>query len=137
IFTLTLTTSSITPPPSNQEPKAARQAVRTIVLDPGHGGKDAGARGRREHEKNLALRVALKLGKKIENELPGVKVIYTRKTDVFIPLYERPAMANKHKADLFISIHCNAASARSASGTETLVCGFNRMGSQDAAIREN
>ena len=137
IFTLTLTSASIPPTPAHQEPKAARQAVRTIVLDPGHGGKDSGAKGRRAHEKNIALQVALKLGKKLESELPGVKVIYTRKTDVFIPLYERPALANQYKADLFISIHCNSASASAAVGSETLVCGFNRMGSQDAAIREN
>lgn len=139
IFTLMLTTSSVTPPSSSQDPESARQPIRTIVLDAGHGGKDSGARGRRAREKDLALQIALKLGRKIESEMRGVKVIYTRKTDVFIPLYERPALANKHKADLFISIHCNSAGARqsSARGTETLVCGFNRMGSQDAAIREN
>src|SRR5690606_2526205 len=132
-------TSSITPPLSSQEPKSARHTVRTIVLDPGHGGKDPGARGRRAVEKTIALQVALKLGKKIEEEMPGVKVVYTRKTDVFVPLYERPALANKHKADLFISIHCNAAATRRspARGTETLVSGFNRLGQQDAAIREN
>lgn len=140
IFTLTLTTSSITPPSSShQDPKSARHTIRTIVLDPGHGGKDPGARGSRATEKTIVLQVALKLGKKIEDEMPGVKVVYTRKTDVFIPLYERPALANKHKADLFISIHCNAAATRRspARGTETLVSGFNRLGQQDAAIREN
>lgn len=143
IFTLTLTTSSVTPPPSDPDPegesKAARQPITTIVLDPGHGGKDPGARGSKANEKDIVLQVALKLGQKIEKELPGVKVVYTRKTDVFIPLYERPAIANKHKADLFISIHCNAAATRRspARGTETLVSGFNRLGEQDAAIREN
>ncbi|WDF69815.1 N-acetylmuramoyl-L-alanine amidase [Sphingobacterium oryzagri] len=154
IFTLTLTTSS-TPPPADQEPKAAAQNVRTIVIDAGHGGHDAGARGRQSNEKDIALSVALKLGKKIEDEMPGVKVLFTRKTDVFIPLYERPAVANKNKADLFISIHCNSADADrrvknsrgryvntvvrnpSVRGTETFVCGFNRLGSQDVAIREN
>ncbi len=154
IFTLTLTTSS-TPPLADQEPKAAAQNVRTIVIDAGHGGHDAGARGRQSNEKDIALSVALKLGKKIEDEMPGVKVLFTRKTDVFIPLYERPAVANKNKADLFISIHCNSADADrrvknsrgryvntvvrnpSVRGTETFVCGFNRLGSQDVAIREN
>src|SRR5690606_14926242 len=123
IFTLTLTTSSITSSSSGQDPKSARQPLRTIVLDAGHGGKDPGAKGRKANEKDIALAVALKLGKKIEAELPGVKVVYTRKTDIFIPLYERPALANKHKADLFISIHCNAAATRRspARGTETLV----------------
>lgn len=144
IFTLTFTTSSVTPNASSEpaiplKPNAIGQPVRTIVLDPGHGGKDAGARGSRANEKDIVLEVALKLGKKIEKELPGVRVIYTRKTDVFIPLYERPAVANKNKADLFISIHCNAAATRRspARGTETLVCGYSRLGQQDAAIREN
>lgn len=155
IFTLTLTTSSITSPPSDQDPKNVRHPVRTIVLDAGHGGKDNGAVGRKSSEKDIALEVALKLGKKIEDEMPGVTVIYTRKTDVFIPLYERPAVANKHKADLFISIHCNSADGTrrvknsrgrwvnstvrrpNVTGTETFVCGFNRLGSQDVAIREN
>lgn len=143
-LTLALTTLSITlfssfHPSAERAPKNTGQSIRTIVLDPGHGGKDAGAVGRISKEKDIALQVALKLGKKIEKELPGVKVIYTRKTDVFIPLYERPALANKHKADLFISIHCNAAPTRRspARGTETLVCGYNRLGQQDAAIREN
>ncbi|TYR32650.1 N-acetylmuramoyl-L-alanine amidase [Sphingobacterium phlebotomi] len=155
IFTLTLTTSSITPPPAEQEPKSVGHPVRTIVLDAGHGGKDNGAVGRKSNEKDIALEVALKLGKKIEDEIPGVKVIYTRKTDIFLPLYERPALANKHKADLFISIHCNSANGTrrvknsrgrwvnttvrrpNVTGTETFVCGFNRLGSQDVAIREN
>lgn len=153
IFTLTFTTSAIRP--AEEEPKAAAQNVRTIVLDAGHGGHDAGARGRQSNEKDIALSVALKLGKKIEEELPGVRVLFTRKTDVFIPLYERPAVANKNKADLFISIHCNSADTDrrvknkrgryvtttvrkpSVRGTETFVCGFNRLGSQDVAIREN
>src|SRR5690606_32230115 len=147
IFTLTLTTSSVTPP-SDQEPNSVRHPVRTIVLDAGHGGKDNGAVGRKSNEKDIALAVALKLGKKIEDEMPGVKVIYTRKTDVSLPLYERPALANKHKADLFISIHCNSANGTrrvknsrgrwvnstvrrpNVTGTETFVSGFNRMGEQ-------
>ncbi len=155
IFTLTLTTSSITPLPSEQEPKSVGHPVRTIVLDAGHGGKDNGAVGRKSNEKDIALEVALKLGQKIESEMPDVKVLYTRKTDIFLPLYERPALANKHKADLFISIHCNSANGTkrvknsrgrwinttvrrpNVTGTETFVCGFNRLGSQDVAIREN
>ncbi|WP_229707658.1 N-acetylmuramoyl-L-alanine amidase family protein [Sphingobacterium alkalisoli] len=130
--------------------------MKTIVLDAGHGGHDPGAVGRKSKEKDLALQVVLKLGKRIEEGLPGVKVIYTRTTDVYPKLYERPALANKHKADLFISVHCNSGGATtrrvknskgryitrsvlntSAKGTETLVCGFNRMDQQDVAIREN
>ncbi|WP_437921688.1 N-acetylmuramoyl-L-alanine amidase family protein [Sphingobacterium sp. LRF_L2] len=151
IFTLCLTLS-LSP---KQEPHSSIQRVRTIVLDAGHGGHDYGARGRQSNEKDVALSVALKLGKKLEDEIPGVRVIFTRKTDVFIPLYERPAVANNNKADLFISIHCNSADSDrrvknkkgryvtttvknpSVRGTETFVCGFNRLGSQDVAIREN
>ncbi len=130
--------------------------IKTIVLDPGHGGHDSGAVGRQSKEKDIALQVALKLGKKIQKEFPGIKVIYTRTTDVYPKLYERPALANKHHADLFISIHCNSGGASSrrvknsrgryvtqrvlntsAKGTETLVLGFSRTGDQDVAIREN
>ncbi|MBE8723234.1 N-acetylmuramoyl-L-alanine amidase [Sphingobacterium sp. Ka21] len=130
--------------------------MKTIVLDAGHGGHDPGAVGRKSKEKDIALQVVLKLGKRIEESLPGVKVIYTRTTDVYPKLYERPALANKHKADLFISVHCNSGGATtrrvknskgryitrsvlntSAKGTETLVCGFNRLDQQDVAIREN
>src|SRR5690606_40014245 len=97
-----LTSSSITSSSSGQDPKSARQPLRTIVLDAGHGGKDPGAKGRKANEKDIALAVALKLGKKIEAELPGVKVVYTRKTDIFIPLYERPALARseEHTSEL-------------------------------------
>jgi len=129
--------------------------VKVICLDAGHGGHDFGAVGRKANEKDLNLEVVLKLGKKIEEELPGTKVIYTRTTDVYPKLYERPALANKHKADLFISVHCNSADRDvrvknrrgryvnsvkrnpQVRGTETLICGINRMNEQDVAIREN
>src|SRR5690606_14718997 len=144
IFTLTFTTSSVTPNASSEpaiplKPTAVSQPVRTIVLDPGHGGKDAGARGLRANEKDIVLEVALKLGKKVERGPAGGSVIDTRKSDVFIPLCGRPAVANNNKADLFVAIHCNAAATRRspARGTETLVCGYSRLGQQDAAIREN
>lgn len=138
------------------EDQGSPRKLKTIVLDPGHGGHDSGAVGRQSKEKDIALQVALKLGKKIEREFPGIKVIYTRTTDVYPKLYERPALANKHHADLFISIHCNSGGASSrrvknsrgkyvtqrvlntsAKGTETLVLGFSRTGDQDVAIREN
>jgi N-acetylmuramoyl-L-alanine amidase len=83
--------------------------VRTIVIDPGHGGKDPGCNGVSCKEKEVSLAVALKLGKLIEEHIKDVKVIFTRKTDVFVELEDRARIANDNNADLFISIHCNAA----------------------------
>jgi len=114
--------------------------IRTIVLDAGHGGDKPGARGSSSLEKNIALQVTLKLGKAIEQNIPGVKVYYTRTTDVDVDLYKRIEVANQKKADLFISIHCNSVPAKMrsrVSGTETFVSGFSRLGEQDAAVREN
>lgn len=87
----------------------AVSSVKTIVIDPGHGGKDPGCSGSIHKEKEVALAVALKLGKYIEENFKDVKVVYTRTTDVFVELEDRALIANKAKADLFISIHCNAA----------------------------
>src|SRR5690554_2150966 len=115
--------------------------IKTIVIDAGHGGEDGATRGVLAREKDVALEVALKLGQKIESEMKDVKVIYTRKTDVFVKLYERIAVANENNADLFISIHCNSMPRRAGnervSGTETFVSGFHRLGEQDVAMREN
>lgn len=86
-----------------------KKGVRTVVIDAGHGGKDPGCNGVSCKEKDVALAIALKLGKLIEENCKDVKVIYTRKTDVFVELEDRAEIANKNKADLFISIHCNAA----------------------------
>ncbi len=94
-----------------------------LVLDAGHGGHDVGARGVADYEKNIALDITLEVGKLIEKKFKDeVKVIYTRKDDRFIELYERADIANRHHADLFVSIHCNSAGS-SASGTETFVLG--------------
>ena len=85
---------------------------KVIVIDPGHGGKDPGCHGSKFNEKDIALAVSLKLGKYIEAHIKGVKVIYTRSTDVFVELQERAEIANRAKADLFVSIHCNSACVR-------------------------
>lgn len=86
-----------------------KRKVRIIVIDPGHGGKDPGCNGVSCKEKEVALAVSLKLGKLIEENIKDVKVIFTRKTDVFVELEDRAKIANDNNADLFISIHCNAA----------------------------
>lgn len=134
--------------------------VKTIIIDAGHGGQDGSTHGSFSKEKDVALTVALKLGKEIEAKMPGVRVVYTRTTDIFVKLYDRIGIANKEKADLFISIHCNSMPPvkqryvikylkgkpvygyRSipnpvTRGTETFVAGFNRLDEQDVAIREN
>lgn len=87
----------------------------TLVIDAGHGGHDAGALGAISKEKNINLAVALRFGKFVESNLPDVKVVYTRKTDVFISLKERANIANRANADLFISVHTNALPAGSLS----------------------
>lgn len=113
--------------------------VKTIVIDPGHGGRKPGASGSFSKEKDVALKVALKLGAQIQAEIPGTKVIYTRTKDVDVDLYRRAEIANNANADLFISIHCNSMPPgnKHIKGAETLVAGSHRLKEQDAAIREN
>jgi len=94
-----------------------------IVIDPGHGGKDPGALGSISREKNINLAIALKTGEYLEKNLNNVEVLYTRKTDVFVELRDRPEFANKNKADLFISIHSNWISKSSIKGAETWIMG--------------
>lgn len=106
-----------------------------VVLDAGHGGKDPGNLGNGYKEKDIALDIVLKVGKQLEAK--GIKVVYTRKTDVFIPLMERGQIANDANADLFVSVHCNAHSSQ-ASGTETFVLGLRRNETNfEVAKREN
>lgn len=99
--------------------------IDKIVIDAGHGGHDPGTRGRYVKEKDIALSIALKFGKYVEENLPDVEVIYTRKTDVFVELYRRARIANENNADLFISIHCNGVKSSSPYGTETFVMGLD------------
>lgn len=123
------------------ETAPAPYKIKTIVIDPGHGGHDGATRGVIAREKDVALQISLKLGKAIEKEMKDVKIIYTRKTDVFVKLYERIEIANNNNADLFISVHCNSMPKRpgteKVSGTETFISGFHRMGEQEVAMREN
>ena len=111
--------------------------VRTVVIDAGHGAHDNGCHGRASNEKNVALKVALEVGKLIEENVPDVKVVYTRKSDVFIELIDRAGIANKNNADLFISIHCNSGPS-AAYGTETFTMGLHTsQGNLEVAKREN
>ena len=99
----------------------------TLVIDAGHGGKDPGAIGRKSKEKNINLAVALAFGKLVEQNCPDVKVVYTRRTDVFVELDERANIANRNKADLFVSIHVNSTAAKNGpQGTETYTLGMHR-----------
>ncbi|NBA89209.1 N-acetylmuramoyl-L-alanine amidase [Emticicia sp. CRIBPO] len=111
--------------------------LRTVVIDAGHGGKDPGAGNGRE--KRFVLDMALKVGQKIKANYPGVKVIFTRDSDVFVPLHERAAIANKNKADLFMSIHCNAnPHSTKLAGTETYIMGLHKTEENlELAKREN
>lgn len=118
--------------------KADFFGVKTVCIDAGHGGHDGGCQGPNSQEKHVALAIALKLGKYIEDNFKDVKVIYTRKTDVYLKLYERAAVANKAKADLFICIHANAAENKNALGTETFVMGLHKSEANlKVAQREN
>ncbi len=144
---------------------AQQYKIKTIVIDAGHGGKDGATHGVYSKEKDVALKTALNLGKALQDSIKDIKIIYTRETDVFIPLYERINIANNAKADLFISIHLNdmpvrvskvvdyykkvrgkkvpvyrtiASKSTSTHGTETFVSGTGRLSEQDEVIkREN
>ena len=110
----------------------------TLVIDAGHGGNDPGAVGRKAKEKTINLNVALALGKMINNAFPEVNVIYTRKTDKRVSLMDRAAIANRAKADLFISIHTNASKSRKARGCETFTLGSGSSAeAKKAAMYEN
>lgn len=110
----------------------------TLVIDAGHGGHDAGALGKLTKEKHINLNVALAFGRKVEANCPDVKVVYTRKTDVFVPLHTRADIANRAKADLFMSIHTNAVKKGAPRGMETYTLGMHRAADNlEVAKREN
>ena len=118
---------------------AAKAKTFTLVIDAGHGGHDAGAVGSITKEKTINLNVALAFGRMVERNCKDVKVIYTRKTDVFVPLHTRADIANRAKADLFISVHTNALpKGRISRGLETYTLGMHRAADNlDVAKREN
>ncbi len=110
----------------------------TLVIDPGHGGNDAGAIGAISKEKNLTLKFALAFGQMVERNCPDVKVIYTRKTDRFVELYRRAEIANNNKADLFISVHINAVPrGRIARGFQTYTLGTSRRTGKRNGVEQN
>ena len=112
--------------------------IKVVVIDAGHGGKDFGAISGDVREKDIALDLALDVGQKISTQYPDLKVVYTRKTDVFVPLYERAQIANRNKADLFLSIHLNSINNVYAQGTETFVLGQHRSAENlEVAKKEN
>lgn len=113
--------------------------IKTIVIDAGHGGHDPGCLGGQSQEKHIALGIAQKLALNIQQQFPSVRVIMTRDTDIFIPLYERATIANRNNADLFISIHCNYMPGRGETkGTETYVMGLHTATHNlEVAKREN
>ena len=109
-----------------------------VIIDPGHGGKDPGAVSKGTREKDVVLAIGLKLGQFIHESFPEVKVIFTRNTDVFVPLIDRSKLANKNKADLFISLHANFCGTPSTRGTETYVLGLHRSEDNlEVAKKEN
>lgn len=116
-------------PASAQEGSPVTQ-LRTVVIDPGHGGRHPGAisKNGKYKEKEITLSIGLKLGALIKKNYPGIKVIYTRTTDKYVDLDERADIANRNKADLFISIHINSTRSASVSGTETFVMGTHKSG---------
>ncbi|MDH5398567.1 MAG: N-acetylmuramoyl-L-alanine amidase [Cyclobacteriaceae bacterium] len=120
-------------------PRSGPFNIKTIVIDAGHGGKDPGTMGATAREKDIALNIALKLGGYLEKHAPGTEVIYTRKSDTFIPLRGRSEIANKNGADLFVSVHVNAIGGKqSVYGTETYVMGLHKTGDNlNVAMREN
>jgi N-acetylmuramoyl-L-alanine amidase len=120
------------------KPSGLKKTISTIVIDAGHGGNDPGSMSNGVKEKDITLSLSLAFGKKLQALLPDVKVIYTRNTDKFIPLWERAGIANKNAADLFISLHCNSHANTAILGTETFAMGLHKAEDNlEVAKREN
>lgn len=113
-------------PAAAQSPIPSQKNEYVVVLDAGHGGKDSGALGIFSQEKDIVLKIAKNVGKLVEDSLAGVKVVYTRTDDTFIPLDGRAKIANDNAADLFVSIHANSSKNAKAAGTETFVLGLHK-----------
>ena len=125
IFLVSIAIAMVSDNISGQEFQTAYRFDK-VVLDPGHGGYDTGARGSKSEEKNITLNIALLTGKLIRQNLPDVEVIYTRTTDEFVELHRRAKIANESAADLFISIHCNSNLSPQPYGAETYVMGLHK-----------
>ncbi|MBL4675739.1 MAG: N-acetylmuramoyl-L-alanine amidase [Mucilaginibacter sp.] len=121
------------------EESQSKFKFKTIVIDPGHGGKDPGSHGAHSKEKNIALAIGKKLKQMLNDAMPSIDVIMTRSTDKFIELHKRADIANDNKANLFISIHCNSSPEKVGTlrGVLLLVYGFHRKQEQMEALREN
>ena len=139
LMTLFILLSFTSDPATSAAPRGGSQRF-VLVIDAGHGGKDNGASGKISKEKNINLNIALAFGRMVEANCPDVKVVYTRKTDVFVTLQGRADIANRHKANLFISIHTNSMppGVTAPSGTETYTVGMH-SGTENLAVakREN
>jgi N-acetylmuramoyl-L-alanine amidase len=123
---------------TNVENDATEYHIKKVVIDAGHGGKDSGCESSVGMEKKNTLAIALKLGQKMKEAYPNIEIIYTRDKDEFIELHRRADIANKAKADLFISIHCNSSDQGQPMGTETYVLGAHKMEENfNVAKREN
>jgi N-acetylmuramoyl-L-alanine amidase len=125
--------------PSGFQKGDIKNRIKVVCLDAGHGGKDPGCSGPKgSHEGIVTLKIIQELGKKLKAAHPDIKIVYTRDTDTFIELNERANIANRNKADLFISVHCNAAVNKNAYGTETYTMGLHKTdGNLNVAKREN
>jgi len=122
-----------------EKPAPPAFKFKTIIIDPGHGGKDPGAHGAYSKEKNVTLAIAKKLRLALNEQMPSLNTVMTRTTDEFIELHRRDAIASEHKGNLFISIHCNASPEKVSTerGVLLLVYGYHRAGEQFEALREN
>lgn len=122
----------------SDENESKEYRIKKVVIDAGHGGHDSGCESDEGMEKKNTLAIALKLGRKIKDNYPNIQIIYTRDKDEFIELHERASIANRAKADLFVSIHCNSSDEGRPLGTETYVLGMHKMEANlNVAKREN